>query len=96
MNEIQTLSDEEKQKIAQKLNVAGVKNICPMCGNNQFIMGSGYFKHGIQNSLSDTVIGGPSIPVIPIICNKCGFISQHAIGVLGLLESKKEVENESK
>ena len=28
------------------------------------------------------------IPSIPIICNRCGFISSHALGILGLLPPK--------
>jgi hypothetical protein len=86
------LSQEEKNRIAERLNQRfaehGVK--CPMCGNNSFSLADGYFSNVIQDNLNGLVIGGPSIPAIPIICNKCGFISMHALGTLGLLPPRKE------
>ena len=42
----------------------------------------------MQDRLNGIVLGGPSIPSIPIICNRCGFISSHALGILGLLPPK--------
>lgn len=84
----------EKQKIIEKLNQKfdsqGIK--CPMCGNNHFIIGDGYFNSFMQDDFKNINLGGPSIPSIPIICDKCGFISSHALGVLGLLP-KDDNEN---
>ena len=93
------ISQEEKNKIAEKLNKRfadhGLK--CPMCGNTSFTLADGYFSNVIQDNLRRQILGGPSIPAIPIICDKCGFISMHALGTLGLLppinEEKKEVNN---
>lgn len=88
------ISQEEKQKIVQELNKkfssSGVK--CPMCGNTHFIIAGGYFNTFLQDNLKDFSMGGPSIPSIPIICNKCGFISMHALGFLGLLPKQDEEE----
>ena len=61
-----------------------------MCGNDHFFVADGYFNHFMQDKLTNVNIGGPSIPVIPIICNKCGFVSQHAIGLLGLLPNQNQ------
>lgn len=81
------ITQEEKQRIILELNKrfgsSGIK--CPMCGNNHFIIGDGYFNTFIQGDLKQTTLGGPSIPSIPVICGNCGFISMHALGVLGLL-----------
>ena len=94
------ISNEEKQKIISELN--GRINFgdirCPMCGNKHFIIADGYFNSIMQDSLNGLVLGGPSIPSIPIICNRCGFISSHALGILGLLpkqtgESQKGEKN---
>ena len=81
------ISQEKKEKIIQKLNEKfnSTEIKCPMCGNNHFIIGDGYFNSFIQDNFKNINLGGPSIPSIPIICNKCGFISLHALGVLGLL-----------
>lgn len=96
------ISQEEKQKIIHELNkklgLSGAK--CPMCGNNHFILADGYFNTFLQDDLQNTKLGGPSIPSISIICSNCGFMSQHALGALGLLpnkeEDKKEEENNGK
>lgn len=86
------ISQEEKNRIAEILNKCfeghGIR--CPMCGNNSFSLADGYFSNVIQDNLGGLVIGGPSIPAIPIICDKCGFISMHALGPLGLLPPHKE------
>ena len=94
------ITQEEKQRIILELNKrfgsSGIK--CPMCGNNHFIIGDGYFNSFVQDDFRSLNLGGPSIPSIPIICDKCGFISSHALGVLGLLpkndnEGKKGGDN---
>lgn len=89
-NPTNQLSEEEKKKIAAKLNEKGVRPGCPMCGHKNFILADGYFNHTIQGDIqSGLILGGPSIPTIAIICSNCGFTSQHALGVLGLLPSKE-------
>ena len=94
------ITQEEKQRIILELNKrfnsSGIK--CPMCGNNHFIIGDGYFNSFMQDDFRSLNLGGPSIPSIPIICDRCGFISSHALGVLGLLpkndnEGKKGGDN---
>ena len=94
------ISNEEKQKIVielnKRINSGDIK--CPMCGNKHFIIADGYFNPTMQDNLNNYVLGGPSIPSIAIVCSKCGFISSHALVVLGLLpkqiyESQKGGEN---
>ena len=41
-------------------------------------------------------IGGPSIPSIITACSRCGYLSQHALGVLGLLPNKTEKKKDNK
>jgi len=80
------LPEAEKQRIIKKLQEKGVKIHCPMCGHNNFIIADGYFNNSMQSGFGGgLVLGGPSIPTIGIVCGNCGFISQHALGVLGLL-----------
>lgn len=88
------ISQKEKQTIIRKLNKkfssSGIK--CPMCGNIHFVIGDGYFNTFLQDNLEGLNMGGESIPSIPIICTKCGFISMHALGLLGLLPKQDEEE----
>ena len=86
----QSLSEEEKRKIANVLSsrISGI--VCPMCHRNNFIILDGYFNQSINANYKGMVLGGPSIPSIGIVCANCGFISQHALGVLGLLNNTEE------
>jgi hypothetical protein len=83
--------EEQKEKIISALMSRGAKAPCPRCNNANFTLVDGYFNQPIQAELGGLVIGGPSIPSVIVICTRCGYMSQHALGVLGLLpqEGKK-------
>jgi len=83
------LSKKEKERIINILRKRKLLSKCPMCANRSFTIADGYFKHSIDAKLKGFVLGGPSIPSIGLVCNNCGFISQHALGVLGLLSKNK-------
>lgn len=77
------LTEEEKKVVKLKLESKGVKLLCPMCGNNGFIMADGYMTNIIHTKASVADRAGQEIRMIPIICNNCGFLSQHVLRVLG-------------
>lgn len=79
------LTEEQKKKIIDTLSSRNVTGNCPRCANVNFILADGYFNHSMQVDFKDFRIGGPSIPTIATVCSNCGFISEHALGVLGLL-----------
>jgi hypothetical protein len=81
------LSEDDKKKIIAKLAEKKIVVSCPMCSNKNFTIADGYFVNVLQmNPQGGLLLGGPSIPTIAIICMQCGFISQHALGILGLLQ----------
>lgn len=88
-------SEEKKKELIRALNDRLRKYKtplkCPMCGNMHFSLADAYIRNELQADLKKVNLGGPSIPAIAIVCENCGFMSQHAIGVLGLLpkEDKK-------
>jgi hypothetical protein len=82
-------TNEQKKKFAEELNKRKQGMTCPMCQNRSFIMADGYFNNTQQNDLTSFSLGGPSIPTIAIVCSNCGFVSQHALGVLGLLPKEE-------
>ena len=91
------LTIEEKQRIIEKVREILPYIECPICHNKHFVVADGYFNTSIQGQLNGMMLGGPSIPSIGLICNKCGFISHHALGVLGLLpEQNVQKENTPK
>jgi predicted nucleic-acid-binding Zn-ribbon protein len=83
------LSNEQKEKIIQVLNERGAKLPCPRCGNNNFTLIDGYFNQTIQTELKGMIIGGPSVPSVVVACTRCGYLSQHALGALGLLPKEE-------
>jgi ribosomal protein L37E len=90
---MQPISDGKKQEIIKALEERGAKLPCPRCGNQSFTLIDGYFNQTIQTDLKGMVLGGPSVPSVVVVCNRCGYLSQHALGVLGLLP-KEEAKNE--
>jgi len=79
------MTEEEKQRIIKALEEHGASLPCPRCGNQQFTLLDGYFNQTIQTELKGMVIGGPSVPSVVVVCTRCGYMSQHALGALGLL-----------
>lgn len=72
---------------------------CPMCGGHEFSVVQGLFLPSIQKSLDAVQIGGDSIPCVTIVCSHCGFMSQHALGVLDpewMQQAKNEAIPEGK
>jgi len=89
------LSKEEMDKIIKELEKRGAVKPCPRCGNNDFMIIDGYFSQTLQTDLSKGLaIGGPSIPSAIIVCTKCGYMSQHALGILGLLPNEGGTKGE--
>lgn len=89
MNEI---SAEQKQRIIDALDKAGARLPCPRCGNNNFTLLDGYFNQPVQTELGGLVLGGPSVPSVVVVCSRCGFLSQHALGALKLLPKVMDEE----
>ena len=88
------ISKEMKEKITQTLSEKGVKK-CPMCENRSFTLLDGYSNLPIAGDISGAlIVGGQVIPSTVIVCTNCGYISQHALGIMGLLP-KKDVEEEA-
>ncbi len=83
------ISDEEKDELKSSIESKIHNLTCPMCQNKSFSMADGYFLNNMQKDLHSVNLGGQAIPTIGIICNNCGFVSQHALGSLGMLNKLK-------
>ena len=91
-------TQDQKDAIIKALSERGANLPCPRCGNNSFTLLDGYFNQIIQDEPKGIVLGGRTIPSIIIACKRCGYLSQHAIGVLGLLpkEETRPIEEAKK
>jgi len=90
----QGLSEERKQEIITRLRERGVPKACPMCGNKQWTLADSYVKPLVQNQIEVNRAGHvrPNdgfLPLVALICNQCGFTSQHSVGMLGLLNTQE-------
>ena len=68
-------------------DIAALKKIlpqisCPMCKNSDFLVIDGFISNNVQKEADKIIIGREMIPTIALICSKCGFISQHAMGII--------------
>jgi len=91
------LTREQKEKIKIELLKKLPSLICPMCQGRGFTMADGYFLNSMQEDLTSIDLGEKAIPTIGVICKSCGFVSQHALGALGLLPEETQIKaNEPK
>lgn len=79
------LAPEEKARLMRALEERRATAPCPRCAHTTFSVLDGYFSQVIQTQLPALVLGGPIVPFAIIVCMNCGFMSQHALGVLNLL-----------
>lgn len=88
------LSKTDKDRLVSIISAKIPNAVCPMCQHNSFVLADGYFNIPISNSMNDVVLGGTTIPSIGVICTNCGFISLHALGILGLLNDNNRKNDE--
>lgn len=90
-----SISDKTKNKIKKnlenKIKAKGRSLLCPICGNNGFILADGFGNETLQDSVATgLIIGGPAIPTVIVICNNCGHMMKFSAGVLELIPKEKE------
>lgn len=77
----------------EKLNTFIGRSLkCPMCGCMRFEVCDGFFTNEVkrEDEMYSLTKSGVTIPTLPIVCLDCGFVSQHSIGVLGLLKKNSD------
>jgi hypothetical protein len=69
------------------LNKKGVNKPCPRCGHLHFgVVAETTIP--INSDPKVVTLGGPVVPTVIIACGNCGFVTQHALGALGLVEEE--------
>jgi ribosomal protein S27AE len=82
------MSEENQKRIIEILTNKGAIKNCPRCGNDTFGVLGGYINLMLSKEIGSIILGGPTVPTIVTYCQKCGFISQHAAGALGIIPEK--------
>ena len=81
---------DELDKVIEAINKKGANKPCPRCGKDKFTLLDSYFNQPVQDKNTGFALGTNVVPCAVTYCNNCGFISQHALGILGLLKKKKD------
>ncbi len=90
------MDEKEKKIIWDKILKVLPNPECPMCHNREFsIIDSYSLIPVIEDYRHISGLMKKSVPAICIICTRCGFLSQHALGALGLLEKDNEEKKET-
>lgn len=86
LSDREMLTEEQKKKIQDKLTEKQALQACPRCGNLQFTLLDGVFSNTVLDNYKSLKLGGNILPTVVVICNKCGYLSEHSLIVLGLAD----------
>ena len=88
------LTQKEKEEVIKALDRVGANRPCPRCGNGSFGLLGGYFAHVIQQGVGTLQLGGPAVPTAVVVCSKCGWVAEHALGALDLMPKQEIAKKE--
>jgi predicted nucleic-acid-binding Zn-ribbon protein len=75
------LNQEQHAKVLAWLNRHLSK--CPVCGSKDLELGE--ITTGLPFSGGNVNIGGPTTPVVNVVCSQCGYVMQFSAIKLGLI-----------
>ncbi len=76
---------ERKREIESALRDRGATMPCPRCFGESFTLLDGYLLEFQQVQLRNMVVGSNNrFASVASICDRCGFVAQHALDVLGV------------
>lgn len=91
------MDDKEKNRIMRRFMEVIPNPECPMCHGHQFGVVDSYLVNPVtEDYRKPHALVRRSIPTVAIVCAKCGFISQHSMAALRLLnnnDSSASLEN---
>jgi hypothetical protein len=91
MNNYKGISADDKHKIVAALKSRGAGS-CPRCNDSQWTV-SEFLRIDVQATMERDSTQRTTISAIMVVCEHCGFISQHALQPLGVWpQSEPEVQ----
>ncbi|HEX9084224.1 MAG TPA: hypothetical protein VF836_05770 [Gemmatimonadaceae bacterium] len=82
MSHYKGISADDKHKIVTALKARGAGS-CPRCNDSQWTV-SEFLRIDVQATMDRDSMERSTIPAIMVVCEHCGFISQHALQPLGV------------
>ncbi len=77
------LSERQKSTVMTALK-AKIRGSCPMCAATTWTLHDEVVSSTTVSLGGGTTIGGKMVPLVQLVCNKCGFAPHHAVGLLGI------------
>ena len=87
MNNYRGISADDKHRIVAALKARGAGS-CPRCRDSQWTV-SEYSRIEVQATMDRNSEERTTIPAVMIVCEHCGFISQHALQPLGIWDQPR-------
>ncbi len=84
---------EHRDKIVKRLQERGVTRPCPRCNSDQFSLVDGYAVFGLVEKLEDEGVRH-LVPSVTVACTRCGYLTFHAMGALGLMPKDQSLPPE--
>lgn len=75
-------TDEVKQEITNALQKKNATQSCSRCGGTDFGVLDGFPSSMVQMDTEQVITEANKMPTAGVVCNKCGNISYHALGIL--------------
>jgi hypothetical protein len=82
MTNYKGISADDKHVIVAALKARGAGS-CPRCNDSQWTV-SEFLRIDVQATMERDSNQRTTIPAIMVVCEHCGFISQHALQPLGV------------
>jgi hypothetical protein len=82
------MTEEQSQEIIAALRSAGVNPRCERCDGTEFTIVDGHLLISIQRDVSASQVIFANAPIMPcagVVCVRCGNVSLHSLGILGLI-----------
>ena len=86
------MNKKEHNELIEKLRSLGATKNCPRCGNNQYDVPDSYGEIVIRPYLNKESSETKTISFVMVICDKCGYIAQHAITSLGYPDKEPDYD----
>ncbi len=90
------LKQMDRDSVIDALKRVGANTPCPRCGNTEFTLLDGYDNVRINRTIDGQLFSGGSlspafqVPSVLLVCERCGYLSAHALGALGLLPPEED------
>ncbi len=91
------MDEKEKNRILRRFIELIPNPECPMCHGHHFTVIDSYPVNAVTEDFRKlSPVIRRSIPTVAVVCVKCGFISQHAMAVMGLINNPNDNVNDKK